>query len=68
MYLRPIKNFKIPFDGDTVIHGKRIAYKTWPLLENPWMQQKWNFNLTLKDGPTRVYDVDQWCIDENTGR
>ena len=55
------------FDGDTVINGERIAYETWPLLENPWMRQEWNGNLTLKDGSTtRVYDVSQWKIHETT--
>lgn len=55
------------FDGDTRIQGERIAYETWPLLENPWMRQEWNGNLTLKDGTTtRVYDVTQWKIHETT--
>jgi hypothetical protein len=55
------------FDGDTHINGERIAYDTWPLLENPWMRQEWNGNLTLKDGPTtRVYDVTQWRIQETS--
>jgi hypothetical protein len=55
------------FDGDTRINEKRIAYENWPLLENPWMRQEWNGNLTLIDGSiTRVYDVSQWKIHETT--
>ena len=55
------------FDGDTCINGERIAYETWPLLENPWMRQEWNGNLTLRDGSTtRVYDVTNWQIIETT--
>jgi hypothetical protein len=40
--------------------GERIACETWPLLENPWMRQEWDGNLTLEDGATtRVYDVSE---------
>jgi hypothetical protein len=53
------------FDGDTRINGDRIAYETWPLLENPWMRQEWNGDLTLTDGKTtRHYDLSNWTITE----
>jgi hypothetical protein len=53
------------FDGDTVINGERIAYETWPLLENPWMRQEWNGDLILSDGKTkRHYDLTHWTITE----
>jgi len=55
------------FDGDTLVNGERIAYETWPLLENPWMRQEWNGNLTLKNGSTtRFCDVTQGRIHEST--
>lgn len=53
------------FDGDTLTNGNRIAYETWPLLENPWMHQEWNGDLILTDGKTkRHYDLNQWNITE----
>ena len=53
------------FDGDTVINGERIAYETWPLLENPWMRQEWNGDLILTDGKVkRHYDLTHWAITE----
>ena len=55
------------FNGDTRINGERIAYETWPLLENPWMRQEFGGNLTLTDGNTkRLYDVTHWTIIETT--
>jgi hypothetical protein len=55
------------FDGDTRINGQRVAYETWPLLENPWMRQEFGGNLTVTDGKTtRVYDVTNWTIIEET--
>jgi len=57
------------FDGDTVINGERIAYETWPLLENPWMRQEWNGDLILSDGKTkRHYDLTHWTITETNTR
>ncbi len=57
------------FDGDTIINGERIAYETWPLLENPWMRQEWNGDLTLSDGKTkRHYDLTKWTITETNTR
>ena len=53
------------FNGDTRVNGERVAYETWPLLENPWMRQEFGGNLTLTDGrTTRVYDVQNWTITE----
>lgn len=53
------------FDRDTRINGERVAYETWPLLENPWMRQEWKGNLILTDGETkRLYDVTNWTITE----
>jgi hypothetical protein len=53
------------FDGDTRINSDRIAYETWPLLENPWMRQEWNGDLTLTDGKIkRHYDLTHWTITE----
>jgi hypothetical protein len=53
------------FNGDTKIAGERVAYETWPLLENPWMRQEWEGHLTLTDGrTTRLYDVTDWTITE----
>ncbi|MGF1603196.1 MAG: hypothetical protein ACFCU8_14465, partial [Thermosynechococcaceae cyanobacterium] len=54
------------FNGDTLINGQRLAYETWPLLENPWMRQEWNGNLTLTDGKVqRIYDTAKWIITES---
>lgn len=51
------------FDGDTLIDGRRESYEQWPLLENPWMRQEWDGNLTISDGKTiRTYDVKNWTI------
>jgi hypothetical protein len=53
------------FDGDTRINGRRTDYESWPLLENPWMRQEWEGNLTISDGRTRrVYDVENWTVTE----
>lgn len=53
--------------GDTRVNGQRVAYETWPLLENPWMRQEYGSNLTVTDGKTsRVYDVTNWTIIEET--
>lgn len=55
------------FDGDTLINGRVEPYESWPLLENPWMRQEWEGDLTLTDGvTTRVYDVKRWKIIETT--
>lgn len=55
------------FGGDTRINGRRLAYETWPLLENPWMRQEVDGNLTLTDGTSkRLYDVTNWTITETT--
>lgn len=55
------------FNGDTRINGERVAYETWPLLDNPWMRQEFGGNLTLTDGKTtRYYDVTNWTITETT--
>ena len=57
------------FDGDTLVSGERIAYDTWPLLENPWMRQEWNGDLTLTDGKIkRHYDLTHWTITETNTR
>lgn len=51
------------FHGDTRVNGERVAYETWPLLENPWMRQERGGNLVLTDGRIRrVYDVEKWTI------
>ena len=57
------------FDGDTRINGEREEYEKWSLLENPWMHQDWDGNLTISDGRTeRVYNVSDWTITERTCR
>lgn len=54
------------FDGDTTVNGERVAYETWPLLENPWMRQEWEGNLVITDGVTkRVYDVKEWTVTDS---
>jgi hypothetical protein len=53
------------FNGDTRVNGERVAYETWPLLENPWMRQEFGGNLTLTEGrTTRVHDVQNWTTTE----
>lgn len=53
------------FDGDTKIDGTPEDYARWPLLDNPWMRQEWDGNLTITDGTTRrVYDVTKWRISD----
>jgi hypothetical protein len=55
------------FGGDTRINGRRLAYEVLPLLENPWMRQEVDGNLTLTDGTTkRLYDVTNWTITATT--
>ncbi len=55
------------FDGETLINGKREEYANWPLLENPWMHQKVDGNLTITEGNVRrVYDVQNWTITESS--
>ena len=57
------------FDGDTRINGEREKYETWSLLENPWMHQEWDGNLTISDGSIkRVYNVSDWTITETPCR
>jgi len=52
------------FKGKTLVNGQLPeCYDHWPLLDNPWMHQERNGNLTITDGRNkRVYDVNNWTI------
>jgi hypothetical protein len=57
------------FDGDSTVNGERIAYESWPLLENPWMRQEWEGDLVITDGVSkRVYDVKEWTVTESPAK
>jgi hypothetical protein len=60
-----VEGYRFVFTHANNYKGRRITHETWLLLENPWMRQEWNGNLSLMDGlTTRVYDVNQWHIHE----
>lgn len=54
------------FEGDARVNGERVAYESWPLLENPWMHHEFGGNLTIRDGgSSRTYDVTNWTITDS---
>ncbi len=52
------------FKGAALVNGKLPEdYDHWPLLDNPWMHQERNGNLTITDGHIRrIYDVTNWTV------
>jgi hypothetical protein len=53
-------------DGEAKINGQVLDYKSWPLVDNPWVHQGFGGkNMTVTDGTTTcVYDLSNWTITE----
>lgn len=53
------------FKGDATINGKRMVLETWPMLDNPWMFQKYGGDLTIHDNKTaRHYNLKTFTVTE----
>jgi hypothetical protein len=52
--------------GAALIDGAEVDYRSWPLVDNPWIHQEWDGpELRLTDGKTeRIYDVKEMQVVE----
>lgn len=55
------------FDGPASVNGAIIDYESWPLVDNPWIRQERDGNMTVTDGKTvRTYDIKKWTVTESS--